>query len=110
MVAFMNSETHTKCSRNVGAALSRLHERQRSLMTVGGRARCFYPGEFVMRKSGFSLLTTLVVGVCALPSAAFAQAAPAPAPAAPAAAVAPAAPPAADAPAVAPATPATSPV
>jgi hypothetical protein len=60
-----------------------------------------------MRKSGFSLLTTLVVGVCALPSAAFAQDAPA---APPPAAVAPAAPPAPDAPGVAPATPATSPV
>ena len=60
-----------------------------------------------MRKSGFSLLSTLVVGgVCALPSAAFAQ----DAPAAPPAAAAPAPPPAADAPGVAPATPATSPV
>jgi Putative beta-barrel porin-2, OmpL-like. bbp2 len=56
-----------------------------------------------MRKSGFSLLTTLIVGVCALPSAAFAQ----DAPAAPAPAPAPA--PAAAAPGVAPATPATQP-
>lgn len=63
-----------------------------------------------MRKSGFSLLTTLVLGVCALPSAAFAQEAPAAPPAAPPpAAAAPAAPPPADAPGVAPATPATQP-
>ena len=61
-----------------------------------------------MRKSGFSLLTTLVLGVCALPSAAFAQEAPA-APAAPPAAAAPAPAPAPEAPGVAPATPATQP-
>jgi len=48
-----------------------------------------------------------VLGVCALPSAAFAQEAPAPA--APPAAAAPAAPPPAEAPGVAPATPATQP-
>ena len=53
-----------------------------------------------MRKSGFTLLTTLALGVCALPSAAFAQ------DAAPAAPVAPAP---AGAPAAAPATPATEP-
>ena len=51
-----------------------------------------------MRKSGFSLLS-LVAGICLLPSAAFAQEAPA----------APAAAPPADAPGVAPATPATQP-
>jgi hypothetical protein len=54
-----------------------------------------------MRKSGFSLLTTLIVGVCALPSAAFAQDAPAAPAGAPAAAPA--------APGAAPATPATEP-
>src|SRR5689334_20492364 len=58
------------------------------------------PGDFVMRKSGFSVLS-LVAGVCLLPAAAFAQDAPAPAPA-PAAAPAPA-------PAPAAATPVTTP-
>src|SRR5450755_383122 len=61
-----------------------------------------------MRKSGFSLLTTLIVGVCALPSAAFAQDAPAaPAPDANAA-PAPPAPPAEAATPPAPTYPATT--
>jgi len=110
MRAFMNEEMSLTCSRNVRAALSRLHVRPRSCDRPAGNARLLLPpGEFVMRKSGFSLLTTLVLGVCALPSAAFAQEAPAAPAAPPPAAAAPAAPPAADAPGVAPATPATQP-
>lgn len=102
MHAFLTSETISKHYGNIRRAVSRQHVRHRSLVTYSDCSLPLNPEKFVMRKTGFSLLS-LVAGVCLLPSAAFAQdaaPAPAPAPAAPAAA----------APGVAPATPATQPV